>query len=92
MKKIINLNGTLVELAKVKSITINGEGFSELKLKPNFIKIQLSNRKDFLYNPESKTYELIDVEDEILIEYPNIEYAYNSFLSLKEVWEEAINV
>jgi len=91
MKKIINLNGTLVELAKVKSITINGEGFSELKLKPNFIKIQLSNRKDFLYNPESKTYELVDVEDEILIEYPNIEYAYNSFLSLKEVWEEAIN-
>jgi hypothetical protein len=91
MKKIINLNGTLVELAKVKSITINGEGFSELKLKPNFIKIQLSNRKDFLYNPESKTYELIDVEDEILIEYPNIEYAYNSFLSLKEIWEEAIN-
>ena len=91
MKKIINLNGTLVELAKVKSITINGEGFSELKLKPNFIKIQLSNRKDFLFNPEKKTYELIDVEDEILIEYPNIEYAYNSFLSLKEVWEEAIN-
>lgn len=91
MKKIINLNGTLVELAKVKSITINGEGFSELKLKPNFIKIQLSNRKDFLYNPEIKTYELIDVEDEILIEYPNIEYAYNSFLSLKEIWEEAIN-
>lgn len=91
MKKIINLNGTLVELAKVKSITINGEGFSDIKLKPNFIKIQLSNRKDYLYNPESKAYELIDVEDEILIEYPNIEYAYNSFLSLKEVWEEAVN-
>ncbi|MHA3788009.1 hypothetical protein ACX0HA_07350 [Flavobacterium hauense] len=92
MKKIINLNGTLVELAKVKSITINGEGFFDVKLKPNFIKIQLSNRKDYLYNPESKAYELIDVEDEILIEYPNSEYAYNSFLSLKEVWEEAVNI
>ncbi len=91
MKKIVNLNGTLVELGRVKSITINAEGFSDVKLKPNFIKILLSNRKEYLYNPEKRVHELIDVEDEILIEYPNIEYAYNSFLSLKEVWEEAVN-
>jgi len=91
MKKIINLNGTLVELGKVTSISINGEGFTNVKLKPNFIKIQLASRKEFILNPERRQFELIDIDDEILIEYPNAEFAYNNFLSLKEVWEEAVN-
>ena len=91
MKKIINLNGTLVELSKVKSITVNGEGFTNIRLQPNFIKIQLETRKDYIFNPEKRIHELIDVENEVLIEYPNAEYAYNSFMSLKEVWEEAVN-
>ncbi|MDV6168463.1 hypothetical protein R1T16_08485 [Flavobacterium sp. DG1-102-2] len=91
MKKIINLNGTLVELNRVKSICINGEGFTGLKLAPNQIKILLSGKKEYVLNPEKRSYELIDIEDEILIEYPNAEFAYSNFLSLKEVWEEAIN-
>lgn len=91
MKKIINLNGTLVELSRVKSISINGEGFFDVKLQPNFIKIQLYNRKEYIYNPDKREHEFIDIEDEILIEYPNAEYAYNNFLGLKEVWEQAIN-
>ncbi|MFD2601022.1 hypothetical protein [Flavobacterium suzhouense] len=91
MKKIINLNGTLVELSKVKSITVNAEGFTNIKLQPNFIKIQLESKKEYVYNPEKRIHELIDVENEVLIEYPNAEFAYNSFLSLKDVWEEAVN-
>jgi hypothetical protein len=91
MKKIINLNGTLVELARIKSININGEGFTNIKLQPNFIKIQLTGRKEYVLNPERRQYELIDMEDEVLLEYPNAEFAYNNFLSLKEVWEEAVN-
>lgn len=91
MKKIINLNGTLVELSRIKGICINSEGFTEIKLAPNQIKILLSGRKEYIYNPERRAYELIYIEDEIIIEYPNTEYAYSNFLGLMEIWETTLN-
>lgn len=91
MKKIINLNGTLVELNKIKGIVINEEGYSDIKLKSNFIKIELQNRKEYVFNPSEDEWELHDFNDEILIEFPNYEYVYESFIQIKTVWEEALN-
>ena len=91
MKKIINLNGTLVELDKIKGVVINEEGFFDIKLKYNFIKIELASRKEFIKNPESNEWELHDIKDEILIEYPDAEHVYKHFVQIKKIWENAIN-
>jgi len=91
MKKVINLNGTVVELDKIKGISINEEGFFDIKLKSNFIKVELQNRKEYVFNPETNEWELHDFNDEILIEYPSSDYVYKSFEQMKEIWEEAIN-
>ena len=91
MKKVINLNGTLVELNKIKGIVINDEGYFNIKLSSNFIKVELQNRKEYIFNPESNEWELHDLNDEILIEFPNSDYACTKFEQMKEIWEEAIN-
>lgn len=91
MKKVINLNGTLVELNKIKGICMNEDGFFDIKLKSTFIKVELQNRKEYIFNPETSEWELHDFNDEILIEFPSADYVYASFVQMKETWEEAIN-
>ena len=91
MKKIINLNGTYVELDKIKGISMNEEGYFDIKLKSNFIKVELQNRKEYIYNPAENEWELHDVTNEILIEYPTSNYAYESIVKIKQIWEDAIN-
>jgi hypothetical protein len=91
MKKVINLNGTLVELNKIKGVSINDECFSSIKLKSNYLKIELQNRKEYIINPETNNWELHDINDEILIEYPNSEHAEKNFFRIKTIWENAIN-
>ncbi len=91
MKKVINLNGTLVELNKIKGISINDEGFFDIKLKSNYIKVELQNRKEYIFNPETTDWELHDMNDVILIEFPSSDYVYKSFDEMKDIWEAAIN-
>ena len=91
MKKLINFNGTLVELAKIKGLVVNDEGFFDIKLKSKFIKIELINRKEFLLNPESEEWELHDMNDEILIEFPDSDTAIKHFLVYQQIWEDALS-
>ena len=91
MRKIINLSGTLVELDKIKGIVINDDGYFDIKLKSNFIKIELLNRKEYIFNPENSDWELHDLNDEILIEFPNSDIVVDKYLEMKATWEEAIN-
>ena len=91
MKKLINFNGTLVELKKIKGLVINDEGFFDIKLKSNFIKIELINRKEFLLNPESNDWELHEMNDEILIEFPDRDRAITHFLEYQQIWEESLS-
>lgn len=53
--------------------------------------MELQNRKDYIFNPETTDWELHDLNDVILIEFPSFEYVYKSFNQMKEIWEEAIN-
>lgn len=91
MRKIINLGGTLVELDKVKGISINEDGYFDSKLKSNFIKIELLNRKEYILNPETSDWELHDLNDEILLEFPDSDVVFQKYTEIKEAWEEAIN-
>lgn len=91
MKKIISLGGSLVELDKVKGVSINEDGYYDSKLESNYIKIELLNRKEYILNPETLDWELHDLNDEILIEFPDSDSVAEKYLQIKEVWEEAIN-
>lgn len=90
IKKLINFGGNLVELAKIKGILVNDECFSDIKLKSKFIKIELINRKEFIMNPESEEWELHDMNDEILIEFPDSDTAVTHFMMYQQIWEDAL--
>lgn len=90
MNKIINLDGTLIELEKVKAILINEEGYFDIKLKSKFIKIILQNRKEYIFNPIINDFELIDISDEFLIEFPTDGDALRKFYKMQETWNESL--
>ena len=92
MNKILNLNGTLVELNKLSAIIINDEGYFDIKLKSNQIKFILKNRKEYIYNPSEQEYELIEITDDFIVEFPNSDEAVRNIILLKNIWEDAITV
>ncbi len=91
MKHIIDLNGTAVELKKIKGITEYWNYYidSEPNLPPYHLKIELQNRKEYIFNPKSEEWEVHDINDYIIV--PQDEYSLNkNYRLVKGKWEDAL--
>lgn len=88
MSAIINLNGNAVELAKVKSISVNE--YFDVKHKTNQLKIEFKTRKDYVFNPGSKEWELEIFNDVLMVEYPDGQVAIENYFEIMDLWEEAL--
>ena len=88
MTKIINLNGNAVELAKVKSISVNE--YFDVEPKTNQLKIEFKARKEYIFNPNEKEWELETFNDVLLVEYPNNDTAIENYWEIMKIWEEAL--
>lgn len=88
MKKIINLNGNIVELEKIKAISHNG--YHHVKPDTNQLKIEFKTRKEYVFNPGSKEFELKTFDDTLLVDYPDHDTAVDNYLEIMEIWEEAL--
>ena len=92
MKKIIDLNGTLVELSKIKGITEYSNFYDDAQpnLPPFHLRIELQNRKEYILNPKTEKWELHDVIDYIIV--PQVEYdCHKNYKMMRENWEDALN-
>ncbi|EDM44939.1 hypothetical protein SCB49_02424 [unidentified eubacterium SCB49] len=85
--KLIALNNTVVELSRIKAISLNG--YRDLG-ETNRIKVELNTRNEYLYNPDLEIYKLIQNEEVIYIEHPNYETAKQHLLEMMEMWEESL--
>ncbi|CAL67534.1 hypothetical protein [Christiangramia forsetii] len=88
MNKIINLNGNAVELAQVKSISVNE--YFDVEPKTNQLKIEFKGRKEYIFNPGIKEWELNTFNDVLLVDYPDGQTAIENYLQIMEIWEEAL--
>lgn len=84
MTKIINLNGILIDLQRVKAIFHND--YEDC----NKLRIILNNRKDYVWNPNNENWELEEISDDFYIEFPNNDIAVENYKEMKRLWE--INV
>lgn len=82
MNRIINLNGVLIELEKVKAIIHNDS---------NVIRIELKKRKEYIFNPNTDKWEIQEYNDSTNIEFPNSDTAVDNYLDLKRIWESELN-
>ncbi len=88
MSKIINLNGNAVELENIKAISHNG--YHHVKPETNQLKIEFKTRKEYVFNPGSKKWELEIFDDVLLVDYPDNDTAVDNYLEIMESWEEAL--
>lgn len=88
MDKIINLNGNAVELKKIKAISVND--YLDVPLKLNQIKIEFNTRKEYIFNPNEKTYELTTINDHLIIDYPDGNIATENYFEIMQIWEDSI--
>ena len=88
MSKIINLNGNAVELEKIKAISHNG--YHQTKPETNQLKVEFKTRKEYLFNPGSREWELETFNDVLLVNYPDSDTAVDNYLEIMGLWEEAL--
>lgn len=88
MNKIINLNGNVVELDKIKGISHNG--YHHVKPETHQVKIEFKTRKEYVFNPGSKEWEMEDFNDVLIIDYPNYDTAVENFYEIMQIWEDAL--
>lgn len=86
--KIINLNGNAVELEKIKAVSHNE--YHRVSPETNQLKIEFKTRKEYVFNPGSKEWELETFNDVLLIDYPDSDTAVDNYLEIMEIWEEAL--
>lgn len=88
MSKIINLNGNAVELENIKAISHNS--YHRAKPETNQLKIEFKTRKEYIYNPGSKQWELETFNDVLLVDYPDHDAAVDNYLEIMDIWKEAL--
>lgn len=84
MNKIINLNGVLIELKRVKAII-----HSDFK-KSNFLKIEMNKRKEYVFNPNIEIWEIQEFNDFVNIEFPDNDIAVENYRQLMNIWESEL--
>lgn len=84
MNRIINLNGVLIELNRVKAII-----HSDFE-KSNSLKIELNKRKEYLYNPNIKKWEIQEYNDSVKIDFPDSDTAVENYRDLMKIWESEL--
>ena len=89
MSKIVNFNGTLVDLSRLKAIKINE--FYDIKPASNILTFELDKKSEYIFNPNEKNWELRKTENNILVEYPNGDEAVEAFKEAKNIWGEYKN-
>lgn len=89
MKKIVEFHRNLVELDKIKAISINTYVHSEPK--SNFVRIEFKTRKEYIYNPNTKIHELETFDDVLLIEFSNYDSALAHFEEMMGAWQYYID-
>ena len=88
MSRIINLNGNAVELQNIKAISHNS--YHRAKPETNQVKIEFKTRKEYVFNPELKEWEMETFNDVLLVDYPDNDTAVENYLQIMEIWEEAL--
>ncbi len=84
MSKIINLNGVLIELKRIKAIIHNDYELS------NYLKIEMNKRKEYIYNPNVEEWEIQEYNDIVNVEFPNQDIAVENYRELKNIWESEL--
>jgi hypothetical protein len=84
MSIIINLNGVMIELSRVKAI-IHCDS-----TKSNSLKIELNKRKEYIFNPNIEKWEIQEYNDVINIEFPYNDIAVENYLELLNIWESEL--
>ena len=88
MNNIINLNGNAVELSKVKSISVNE--YFDVEPKTNQLKIEFKARKEYIFNPGIKEWELNTFNDVLLVDYPDNNIAIKNYYEIMQIWEDTL--
>ena len=63
MKKVVNINEILT--GSIKMISIDDEGLFDINLMSDYIKVELQNRKKYIFNPKIADWELNHFNDKI---------------------------
>lgn len=82
MSKIINLNGVLIEIDRLKAII--HDDYNDA----NKLKFVFNLKKEYIFNPNIDEYEIHEFNDEIDIEFPDNNTAVNNYFDIKNIWEE----
>jgi len=89
MSKIINLNGNAVELEKIKAVSHND--YHGVKPETNQLKIEFKARKEYVFNPGTKEWEMEVFNDIIVADYPDSDTAVENYFEIMKIWEEALD-
>lgn len=84
MDRIINLNGVLIELKRVKAII-----HSDFE-KSNSLKIELNKRKEYIFNPNIEKWEIQEYNDFVNVEFPDSDIAVENYRDLMNIWESEL--
>ena len=84
MNRIINLNGVMVELSRLKAII-----HSDFT-KSNSLKIELNKRKEYIFNPNIEKWEIQEYNDIVNIEFPDSDIAVENYRELMNIWESEL--
>ncbi len=82
MERIVNLNGTLIEIDRLKGVIHNDYENT------NLVKFVLNLKKEYIYNPNTKEYEIQDFNDEIIVDFSSSDIAGKNYFEIKNIWEE----
>lgn len=85
MSRVIYIHRNLVEIDKIKAICLNT--FFDIKPDVNVIKIEFKTRKEYIYNPNTESWELETFDDVLLIEYPDYDTAKVYLDEIREEWQ-----
>lgn len=81
MSKIINLNGVMVDLRRVKSIIHNDNK------NPNVIKIEFNKRKEYVFNPNIDKWEVQEYNDQVIIDFLDSDIAVENYFQMMSIWK-----
>jgi hypothetical protein len=82
MSKIINLNGVLIDIQRLKAIIHNDHNDCRR------LKFVMNNRKEYVWNPDDEKWELEEINEDFYLEFPNNDIAVETYLEMNKTWQE----
>lgn len=81
MSKIVNLNGVMIDLHRIKAIFHND--YEDCKK----LRIIMNNRKEYVFNPNNEEWVLEEISEDFFIEFPDNDIAVENYIQMQNVWQ-----